>query len=185
MSIDKVGIIHGRFQGLHLGHMEYLLAGKARCEHLIIGITNFDPTEQKQADQANPYRIEDQANPFSYYDRYCMILRSMIEAGVNREEFDIVPFPIENPDRIQNYVPMDAVFYMTIYDKWGERKKAILQELGVNVTIMWRRSDVERLTSGTEIRKLIRLGKEEWKSLVPNAVYRYITENNLKSKLKE
>lgn len=26
--MDKVGVIHGRFQMLHNGHMEYLLAGK-------------------------------------------------------------------------------------------------------------------------------------------------------------
>ena len=41
---DPIGVIHGRFQMLHLGHMEYLLAGKARCERLIIGISNPDAT---------------------------------------------------------------------------------------------------------------------------------------------
>ncbi len=38
------GVIHGRFQILHNDHMRYLLAGKERCEHLVVGITNPDPT---------------------------------------------------------------------------------------------------------------------------------------------
>lgn len=38
------GVIHGRFHILHNDHLKYLLAGKlARC-HLIVGITNPDPT---------------------------------------------------------------------------------------------------------------------------------------------
>lgn len=184
MSVDKIGVIHGRFQGLHLGHMEYLLEGKSRCEHLIIGITNFDPMEQKQADIANLHRIEESANPFSYYERYCMLQASMLEAGIHREEFDIVPFPIEEPLRIRNYVPMDAAFYMTIYDKWGEKKRDILQKLGVRVVVMWERSIAERFTSGTEVRELIRAGKSSWKDYVPDAVYRYITEKRLDERLK-
>ncbi len=33
--MDKIGVIHGRFQMLHIGHMEYLLAGKERCNYLL------------------------------------------------------------------------------------------------------------------------------------------------------
>ena len=40
--MHEVGVIHGRFQGLHLAHMEYLLAGKSRCRFMYIGITNPD-----------------------------------------------------------------------------------------------------------------------------------------------
>ena len=40
--LDPIGVIHGRFQMLHHGHMEYLLAGKKRCQRLIIGISNPD-----------------------------------------------------------------------------------------------------------------------------------------------
>ena len=38
---DTLGVVMGRFQGLHLGHMEYLLAGAQRCEHLLVGVTQF------------------------------------------------------------------------------------------------------------------------------------------------
>jgi cytidyltransferase-like protein len=42
-----VGIIHGRFQILHNDHVKYLMAGKELCEHIIVGITNPDPSLTK------------------------------------------------------------------------------------------------------------------------------------------
>lgn len=180
---DKIGVIHGRFQGLHWGHMEYLLAGMKRCEHLFIGITNFDIMEEKPLNEANPTRASAESNPFSYYHRYMMIKNSLIEYGVSINQFDIVPFPIEYPDKIKNYVPVNAKFYVTIYDQWGEKKLSILNSLGYNTEVMWYRTNAERFSSGTQVRDAIRSGAE-WKHLVPNAVYNYIIENDLISIIK-
>ena len=41
--VDK-GVVYGRFQILHLKHMEYLLAAKMRCRRLYVGITHPDIT---------------------------------------------------------------------------------------------------------------------------------------------
>ena len=38
----KTGVVHGRFQPLHLKHMEYILAAKMRCTQLFTGITRRD-----------------------------------------------------------------------------------------------------------------------------------------------
>lgn len=176
---DKIGVIHGRFQGLHLGHMEFLLEGMRRCEHLYIGITNFDTTSEKP-NTANSHRLTKQANPFTFYDRLVMIRNSMIEAGISTDRFDIIPFPIENPEKIYCYAPADATYYLTIYDKWGEQKLNILKNLGLKTEVMWIRTDDTRITSGTEVRKLIKENKE-WKHLVPGAVYEYVT-NKLQQK---
>lgn len=63
----------------------------------------------------------------------------MINAGVRKEEFDIVPFPINFPDKILNYVPLNAKYYITIYDEWGEEKLKILQnDLKLDVEVLWR-----------------------------------------------
>jgi nicotinamide-nucleotide adenylyltransferase len=40
----ELGVIHGRFQVLHNDHLRYILAGKELCRHLVVGITNPDPT---------------------------------------------------------------------------------------------------------------------------------------------
>lgn len=179
---EKLGVIHGRFQGLHLGHMEYLLAGAARCEHLVVGLTNFDPALEPPDALRGLNRVQQSSNPFTFYERLVMIRDSLIEAGVKREDFDIVPFPVEHPDHIKNFAPPEATYFMTIYDQWGEHKRQALLALGLKVEVMWVRDDSQRLTSGTEVRSLIAQGKP-WEHLVPPAAYRYITNHGLEDRL--
>lgn len=180
---DKIGVIHGRFQVLHLGHLEYLLAGKKRCDKLVIGICNPDTYSTKYSESC-PHRSLNSANPLSYYERYEMIKNVMLEAGIQLEEFEIVPFPINIPELIHNYVPLNATFYMTIYDEWGEEKERILSGLNVKIDVMWKRTLKDRLTSGSEVRELIYEDKE-WKHLVPNAAYDYLINNGLDKRIKQ
>ena len=180
--LDPIGVIHGRFQMLHHGHMEYLLAGKKRCQRLIIGISN--PDEGCTAfSAACPHRSEKDANPFSFFERYEMIRLAMLEAGVKREEFEIVPFPVNRPELLLQYVPQSAKFYVTVYDDWGREKLRMLQNLGCETEVMWERTDAERFTSGTEVRRRMAEG-ENWRELVPESVYRFITDHDLEGKIK-
>ncbi len=180
---DLVGVIHGRFQMLHIGHMEYLLAGKERCEYLLIGITNPDILLTKYSD-ANPHRSTSLANPLTYYERFQMISRAMLEAKIRRSEFDIVPFPINYPELLFNYVPLDAKYYMSIYDGWSREKQSSLKKLGCDIEVMWTRTNAEKVTSGTEVRNLIVLNKP-WKHLVPKSVFEYITENKIDERIRK
>ncbi|MGM9618902.1 MAG: adenylyltransferase/cytidyltransferase family protein [Oscillospiraceae bacterium] len=179
---DPVGVIHGRFQMLHFGHMEYLLAGKARCEHLLIGVSNPDASMVKFS-AANPHRSAASSNPLTYFERFEMLRGAMLEAGVPREEFDIVPFPINYPELLFNYVPRDAKYYMTMYDAWSEEKLRMLQGLGCEVEVMWRRSNEEKEISGTEVRERIVRG-EEWRHLVPPYVYSYVQSHGLEERIR-
>lgn len=96
MYRDKIGVIHGRFQGFHNGHLEYLLAGKSRCEHLVIGITNFLRTaKSERINSLDNHRLTTQANPFTYFERMEMIRLALLENNVKESEFSIVPFSIE------------------------------------------------------------------------------------------
>jgi len=182
MSTKIIGVIHGKFQMLHLGHMEYLLAGKNRCDYLYIGITNPD-TNLTSDNENDLNRSKLSSNPFTYYERMEMIRDAMLENGVNRTEFEIVPFPINYPKLINNYVPMSAVFFVTIYDKWGEHKLETLNRLGVKTDLMWVRDMSERLTSGTEVRTLI-ANDGEWTHLVPKSVSTYVKERKLIERIK-
>jgi len=182
----KKGVIHGRFQGLHLDHMMYLKEGFKRSDYLLIGITNFDPfTNPKRSNiklsQLSHFKLE--ANPFTYYERMRMIKESLQEEGVPLEMFDIAPFPIEFPERIHNYAPLDAIYLMSIDDDWGREKLKRLQELDLRTEVMYERTHADRLTSGTEIRKLI-AKREKWEHLVPPAVYKYITTNGLDERIR-
>mgnify|MGYP003307089289 CR=1 FL=1 len=120
----------------------------------------------------------------AYFERMECIKYSLIEAGVPQEEFDIVPFPINFPEKIFNYVSTDAKYYMTIYDKWGEEKlKTLKEDLNLDVEVLWKVSLEDKGISASDIRKNIQEGKE-WKEYVPNFVYKYITENNLDKRIK-
>jgi cytidyltransferase-like protein len=178
----KLGVIHGRFQMLHLGHMEYLLAGKSRCDFLYIGVTNPDP-ELTAPNSNDLKRTNLSANPFTYYERLQMLCNAMLESGVNRNQFEIVPFPINYPQLLKYYVPLDATFFVTVYDTWGEHKLKTLQDLGVNVDLMWRRTMDERLTSGTEVRTLI-ANDGEWESLIPKSTVEYLRNWKLIERVK-
>lgn len=175
--MDKIGVVCGRFQILHHEHMKYILAGKGKCEHLIIGITNFDISEQIDC-QVDPHRMQKESNPFSYWERYEMIKLAVLEAGLKQDEFDIVPCPIDNPSKIYNYVPKNANFYVTIYDKWGQEKMDRLNALGFKVESLWTRSIEEKKIASTDIRRAIREGND-WEKYVPKSVYDYIKNNNL------
>lgn len=180
--MDTIGIVHGRFQLLHKEHMKYILAGKQRCKHLIIGICNPDMTRTKFSEAA-PHRSRAAANPFTYYERVKMLQGAMLEAGVGLEKFDIVPFPINFPELLFNYAPHDAKYYMTIYDMWGQQKKTMLEELGCDVEVLWQRALAEKAISGTQIRQRIKDGLE-WRQYVPESVYQYIVTNHFDIRIK-
>jgi len=169
--MHKIGVIHGRFQLLHNDHLKYLLAGKERCEHLVVGITNPDPTLTRP-DPADPARSRGETNPFTYFERYCMVRDALADEGL-RDEISIVPFPINFPELYHYYLPMQATFFLTIYDEWGEKKLQLFNAMGLATEILWRRPLGQKGLSATAIRHKI-LSGEPWEDLVPPAVARLI-----------
>ena len=97
-----IGVIHGRFQVLHNDHIKYLMAGKELCSHLIVGITNPDPSLTRDS-SANPHRSTPLANPLTYYERYLMTKAALVEQGLELSEFSVVPFPINVPELIKYF----------------------------------------------------------------------------------
>ncbi len=180
---DAVGVIHGRFQILHNDHMKYLLEGKKRCEHLLIGISNPDATMTKYVCE-NPHRSEALSNPLTYYERFRMINGALLESGVPAEEFDIIPFPINCPELLFNYAPCDAKYYLTIYDAWGAEKKRLLENIGCSVEVMWQKTCEEKGISATDVRGLIIDGLP-WEHLVPPFTYKYVMENKIDLRLQK
>jgi nicotinamide-nucleotide adenylyltransferase len=161
----EIGVIHGRFQVLHHDHLKYLIAGKARCEHLVVGVTNPDPTVTKE-DSTDSNRSSLIANPLTYFERYTMVREALVEAGLNLADFSIVPLPINLPGLYKYYVPLYGTFFLTIYDEWGKRKLKQFQDLGLEVEVLWEKSTQGKGLSASEVRRRMASG-EEWESLVP------------------
>lgn len=180
--IEK-GVVNARFQILHLKHMEYLLAAKMRCKKLYIGITNPDLSYIRESVN-DESRSTPEANPLTYLERYEMIKGAMDEFKVPQSEYEIMPFPINRPEYITQYVPEDATYFLGICDGWEEEKLKILSGLGLRTEVLWRRNQEEAGVTGTWIRSCIASG-EEWEHLVPRSVYQYITERNLEQRIKK
>jgi len=178
--IHEIGVIHGRFQPFHLHHLRYALAAKKQCKHLIIGITNPDPSLVEE-DVADLNRSQKSSNPLSYYERMSIIDVSLQDSGIDKKNYSIVPFPINRPELIKNYAPNNAIFFMTIYDDWGEKKLKILRKLGFQVIVLWKKKIEDKGICASDIRLNIVNGTE-WESLVNRKAAELILSSNLHKK---
>lgn len=165
MSI--VGAVHGRFQPFHNGHLEYVMAALDRCEHLLIGITQFDRNIRDINSPA--HRLSISENPFSYWERTLLITSAMMALSVSPDRYSFVPFPIHEPSRIREFVPDQVTMFTTIYDKWNKEKVARLRSEGFNVEVLWTRTSKEY--EGKDVRKCIRENCESLSNMIPTGSY--------------
>ena len=178
-----IGVIHGRFQVLHNDHIKYLMAGKELCDYLVVGITNPDPSLTRDS-EANPHRSTPLANPLTYYERYVMTKAALLEYGLILSQFSIVPLPINVPELIKYYVPLDAIFFLTIYDRWGRQKMDYFQSLGLKIHVLWEVTLENKGLSSSDIRESMKVGKK-WEHLVPSSVAKLMKEWGIAQRLKE
>lgn len=180
--MTRTGIVNGRFQVLHLKHMEYILAAKMRCDKLYIGITNPDGAHTRDTVH-DENRGTKAGNPLTYFERCEMIRGAMEEFGVPAKEYDFIPFPINTPEYIAQYTPEEAVYYVGMFDAWDEEKYKILRSLDLNVNVLWRKTEEEKGITASKVRELIATD-QEWKQFVPKSVYHYLKENELDKRIK-
>lgn len=179
--MSKYGVVHGRFQPFHNHHLRYFMAAMKVTPRLLVGITNPDPV-LTSVDQADPTRSDPSSNPLTYFERFEVVREALIAEGVDRGSFEIVPFPINRPELLHNYVPIDSLFHLTIYDAWGERKLSLLSGEGFDVNILWRRSLKEKGITGQDVRGRI-AGGREWAHLVPPGAARTLRGFDIETRL--
>jgi len=179
----ETGVIHGRFQVLHHDHLKYLMAGKQLCRHLVIGITNPDPSMVRE-ETVDPKRSNPLANPLTYYERYIIIQSAVKENGMNPDEFSIVPLPINQPERYKYYVPIDAVFFLSIYDDWGRQKKSYFESLGLKTHVLREVPLEEKGISSSVIRDLM-INDQPWEHLLPQSVAFLMKQWKIPARLKK
>ena len=182
-EVFDVGVIHGRFQMLHNDHIQYMRAGKAQCRHLVVGITNPEPS-MTQPEDVDSQRSTPLANPLTYYERYQLVRSALEVVGVALSDFSIVPLPISEPSRYNNYVPLNAVFFLSIYDDWGRRKKHYFESIGLKTCVLREVTPEEKGISATDIRASILKG-EPWRHLVPKSVATLVEQWNVAGRLRE
>jgi len=179
----ETGVIHGRFQILHNDHLKYLWAGKELCKHLVVGITNPDPTLSGN-EATDPQRSAQWANPLNFFERYQLVKKVLEDNGLDQWEYSIVPMPINYPDLYKYYLPLDAVFFLTIYDDWGRKKREFFRELGLHIHVLWELSAHEKGISASRVRQNM-LNREPWEHLVPGVVAEQLQIWNIASRLQQ
>jgi cytidyltransferase-like protein len=160
---SRWGMIHGRFQPFHLGHLEYLRAAAARSERLLVGITNPDRLHTR-AEAADGARHLPEANPFSYTERLLMVTAAAEDAGI---PVRVIPFPISEPAVWPDYVPAGTVQFLRVLSPWGAAKLERLRAGGYEVVVLEAAAGKE--VSGEQVRAAMRAGGD-WQALVPPAV---------------
>jgi len=168
----RYGMVHGRFQPFHCGHLQYALAALARCEHLIVGITNPDPS-LIVPEATDPERHRPTANVFTFFERQRMIRSALAEVGVDLTHVSIVPFPIHHPERWLCYCPAETTQFVRLLSAWGREKAKRFQEKGWAVEVL--DASAAKDVSGYEVRRRLREG-QGWEDLVPCAVAQVLKE---------
>lgn len=164
----KIGSIHGRFQPFHKGHARYLNQALSKCEHLIIGITQYDIKSLKQTPDAG-HRSLPENNPLSYAQR-CTLIETYLEGqNIPSNCYEFTPFPIEEPEKIKDFIPQQTVCFTTRHhERWNNSKIKKLESQGFRVEVlMYPDESTTNTLSATQVRDSIRKHNQDWEQLIP------------------
>lgn len=160
------GLLIGRFQPFHLGHLEAFKFALSKVEKLWIGIGSSNKPNQKQ-------------NPFSADERKEMILSSIDNSILNRIEIFYIP-DLENHEKwienIDKIVPKFDIVFSN-----DELTKHLYSKRKVEVcTIPFTKRNE---FSGTNIRDKMR-SDQPWEHLIPNGTKKTLDKINGIERLK-
>jgi nicotinamide-nucleotide adenylyltransferase len=160
------GLLIGRFQPFHLGHLEALNFALSKVDKLWVGLGSSNKPPGKN-------------NPFSAEERKEMILSSINDTIKNKIEIYFIP-DFENHEKwiehIDSIVPQfDIVFTNDEMTKYLYSKREIMV-----IPIPFTKRDV---LSGTNIRDLI-ISDQPWEQFVPDGTKQFLNETNAKHLLK-
>jgi len=160
------GLLIGRFQPFHLGHLDALRFALSKVDKLWVGLGSSNKPIEKN-------------NPFSAEERKKMILSSIDDSIRNKIEIYFIPDfedHIKWAEHIDTIVPkFDIVFTNDEMTKHLYSKR----QTKVDVIPFTKRDAL----SGTNIRDLI-LRDQPWEEFVPDGARNFLNEINAKQRLK-
>lgn len=180
MKRYKQGSVHGRFQPFHKDHLRYCLEAKERCDFLWIGIAQFNIRSLCHSPKAE-HRHWAVNNPLTYFERHRMITMSLIEVGLERDHFDLLPFPVDKPSYLPDFIPTSIPIFTTINDDWNRTKIKVLKQVGYTVLPLW---EEKKKHEGMHIRDLMYHGDLSWKQHLPAAAASFLEEIDIVSRIR-
>ena len=160
------GLLIGRFQPFHLGHLDAVLFALSRTENLFIGIGSSNKSNETR-------------NPFSAKERREMIISSVESSMADRIKIFDIP---DVGDHEKWTFEIDKIMpkYDVIFTN-DEFTKTLFEKREMNVVPVVLK-DREKF-SGTNIRELI-ADDENWQDLVPRGTKKVLDKIDAKERLK-
>ena len=160
------GLLIGRFQPFHLGHLEALQFALSKVDKLWVGLGSSNKPMEKN-------------NPFSAEERKKMILSSIDDSMKNKISIYFIP-DLDNHvkwiEKIDTIVPkFDIVFSNDPLTDHLYSKRTIDV-----ISIPFLNRDV---LSGTSIRNLI-ISDQKWENFVPEGTKNFLINSSVKERLK-
>ena len=159
------GLLIGRFQPFHLGHLAAVKFALTQVDNLAIGIGSSN-------------RVNEKRNPFSAEERKEMIASSLDESDLQKCKIYFVPDVNDHAKwtyHVDQIIPKyDVVFSNDDFTHELYRKRDIKV---VSVPLKQR-----EILSGTDIRLKIASG-QNWEELVPSGTAKVLLKINAKDRL--
>ncbi len=160
------GLLIGRFQPFHLGHLDALRFALSKVDKLWIGLGSSDKPLQKN-------------NPFSSEERKEMILSSIDEYMKPRIQIYFIP-DLENHIKWIELIDTLVPQFDTIFTN-DELTRHLYSKRDVEVLpIPFVKRDI---LSGTNIRDMI-ISDQIWEDLVPEGTKNFLYKTSAKQRLK-
>ena len=160
------GLLIGRFQPFHLGHLDALHFALSKVDKLWIGLGSSNKPPEKN-------------NPFSAEERQQMILNSIDDSIKNKIEIYFIP-DFENHQKWVEHIDKIVPKFDIIFTN-DEMTEYLYSKRGKKVSsIPFTTRDV---LSGTNIRDLI-ISDQTWENLVPYGTRKFLNQINAKQRLK-
>jgi nicotinamide-nucleotide adenylyltransferase len=160
------GLLIGRFQPFHLGHLEALQFALSKVDKLWVGLGSSNKPVQKN-------------NPFSAEERKQMILSSIDDTMKEKISIYFIP-DLDNHvkwiEKIDTIVPkFDIIFSNDELTKhlYSKRSVQVIAIPFLNRNVL----------SGTNIRDLI-ISDQKWDNLVPQGTRNFLKNTSAKERLK-
>ena len=160
------GLLIGRFQPFHLGHLDAVLFGLSRAENLFIGIGSSNKSNERK-------------NPFSAEERTDMIISSIESSMIDRLKIFDIP-DVDNHEKWTFEIDQIVPKYDTVFTN-DEFTKTLFEKRKISVVSVVLK-DREKF-SGTNVRELITDDKN-WQDLVPQGTRKVLDKLNAKERLK-
>jgi nicotinamide-nucleotide adenylyltransferase len=153
------GLLIGRFQPFHKGHVYVVKEVLKEVDEIIIGIGSAQLSHTLD-------------NPFTAGERLMMIANSLAENGIEKNYYIIPIQDVNNNSLWVSHVRSLTPPFTKVYSG-NTLVKRLFSEVGVEVKTppLFNR----KVYSGTEIRRRMLEG-EPWEELVPKAVVRVVRE---------